>query len=142
MRIVVDTNILISALGWKEGNEYKILMKCFQNEHTLLISPEILEEFSRVALRPKFKFTTDEIDEFKEKILEASEMIVPEIEINIITKDIEDNRILEAAVSGNVSVIISGNKHVLDVGEYQNIKILRSSEFLEFFGDKSENSEE
>ncbi|HMF30177.1 MAG TPA: putative toxin-antitoxin system toxin component, PIN family [Candidatus Lokiarchaeia archaeon] len=141
MRIVVDTNILISALGWKDGKEYQILMKCFQNELTLIVSPEILEEFSRVALRPKFKFTADEINEFKDKILETCEITIPETVINVITEDTEDNRILEAACSGNASFIISGNKRVLDVGEYQNIKILRSSEFLKFLKDKPENSQ-
>lgn len=73
MRIVLDTNILISALGW-EGNEYHLFQQCVRGELTLILSLEIVEEFKKVASRQKFGFTPSEIDDFLSVLFEVSEL--------------------------------------------------------------------
>jgi len=130
MRIVADTNVLIAALGWKGSNPYKIIQKCFKKELTLVISPDIIAEFKKVTLRPKFEFSPEEIDEFISALIEISEVVQPEENFNVIIKDPEDNKFLEAAVAGSARYIVSGDKHLLDLKEFRGIKIERPAEFL------------
>lgn len=130
MRVVLDTNILISALGWK-GNEYNLMKKCMKEEITLIISLDILEEFREVALRPKFRFEKEEIEEFIDAMIRSGEVIQPTKKINIIKEDPSDNRILECAIEGKAKYIISGDNHLLKLEEFEDIKIIKSGEFLE-----------
>lgn len=130
MRVVLDTNILVSALGWKDGNQFAIIRKCFTKELTLIYSSNILEEFEKVVQRPHFEFFSEEIDEFISKILEIGEMVQPEEKHTVITKDPTDNIVIDAAVAGKADYIVSGDKHLLDLKKFKGIKILRATEFL------------
>ncbi len=129
MRVVLDTNVLISGLGWY-GPEYLILQKCFQKVIELVFSPGTLAKFKAVALRPKFEFSSEEIEDFTSALLEAGKIVLPEAKINESTEDLKDNLFLEAAVAGQASYIISGDKHLLQLGEFRSVKIMRSRPFL------------
>lgn len=130
MRIVIDTNVLISALGWKGSNPYKVVLKCFRKELRLIISPAIIEEFKKVVLRPKFEFSPEEVDEFVSALLEISDVVQPVETLTIIKDDKDDNKFLEAAIAGNAKFIISGDKHLLDLKEFMGIKILKPADLL------------
>lgn len=67
MRIVLDTNVLISALFW-DGNERKLLWDCKKKKHQLIISPDILEELDKI-LDKKFKVPAEKINEYLQDIL-------------------------------------------------------------------------
>ncbi|MBI4155595.1 putative toxin-antitoxin system toxin component, PIN family [Candidatus Woesearchaeota archaeon] len=56
MNLVIDTSILISAIGWKEGKPRRILNSCLNNNFTLLISRETMKELRGVLSRNKFYF--------------------------------------------------------------------------------------
>jgi len=129
MKITADTNILISALGW-EGNEYNLIEKCMKKEIILVISLDIINEFKKVALRPKFGFTKEEIDDFIDAIIDVALVVQPLERINIIKDDPTDNRILECAMEGKVDYIVSGDRHLLKLKKYRLIKIVRSYEIL------------
>lgn len=129
MKIVVDTNILISALGWK-GNEYTLLEKCINKKITLVISLDIIEEFRKVALRSKFGFTKEEVEDFTDALIETAIVVQPTEIIDIIKEDLPDNRILECAIEGKANYIVSGDKHLLNLKEFKEIKISTSSEVL------------
>ncbi len=130
MRLTLDTNILISALGWKGGPEYQIVEKCFLHTLELVLSPEILAEFKKVAMRPKFDFNHEDIEDFTTALIEACDLILPEEKLYEIKDDPKDNIILEAAIAGHAQYIVSGNKHLLNIGEFRDIRIMRSSKFL------------
>lgn len=128
-RIVLDTNVLVSALGWR-GAPHEIVRRCHAGEHRLLISPEILSELERVLRYPKLKLTADRIDAYLEQLTELVELIHPAIEISAITADPSDNRILECALAGRANIIVSGDSHLLDLRTFEAISILRPQEFL------------
>lgn len=130
MRIVLDTNVLVSALGWKGGNEYNIAQKCFRKELILVCSLEMLEELKTVSLRPKFGFSPEEIDEFILALIEVSEIVEPREQFKIITSDFSDNKFLDAAVAGKAKFIVSGDKHLLDLRGFKGIKIVKPADFL------------
>lgn len=129
MKIVTDTNILISALGWK-GYEYDLIRLVFTGEIELFTTPEIIEEFLKVSTRKKFGFSPHEIEEFISAVLEVSNVFMPEISINEIKDDPSDNIFLECALEGNVDFIITGDRHLLNLGQFENIKIMNASSFI------------
>jgi putative PIN family toxin of toxin-antitoxin system len=130
MRVTVDTNVLISALGWN-GAEAAVLEMVLDCSLELCISAQILSGFYRVVKYPKFGFTDEEVDGFIGRLLPNVIMINPSKKINAVEADPDDNKIIECAVEGKSSYIISGDKQLLQLCEYKGIKILKASEFLQ-----------
>jgi len=128
MKVVLDTNVIISAFFWK-GNERDVLNNCRQKVIWLTISPEILEEIDTV-LDSKFSVPDDKRVDFLRNLIVISRLVFPSTEIDVIKIDSSDNRILECAASGNVDYIISGDKHLLDLKAYGGIEILNAKAFL------------
>ena len=124
LRVVLDTNILVSAFFW-EGNERKILLKCKKRKLNSIISLEILNELEKV-LKTKFKVPKNIIRDYSKEILYFSEIVFPLGELNIIKEDPTDNIILETASIGKANILITGNKHLLKLKKYKNIKILQA----------------
>ena len=130
MRIVLDTNVLISALGWN-GNERAALLETLSDDMDLLLSEDIINEFFHVLSYDKFaNVSIEKIGLFIEIIMETSIIIDTKTNITIVDDDPDDNRILECAVDRKADCIVSGDKHLLNLGEYQGIKILNSRDFL------------
>lgn len=130
IRVVLDTNIFISALFWK-GNPNEILKKCYRGELQLLVSGDMLNEVEGILVREKkFELTRGEIAEHLEIIKLNSELLEPKIKINVIKEDLEDNKFLECAVTGKADYIVSGDRHLLNLKKFRGIKILSSLEFL------------
>lgn len=132
MRVAVDTNVLISALGWNDA-EAAVLEMVFDCTLELCLSVQILSEFYRVVKYPKFGFTDEEIDGFIGRLLPNVILLNPSKKINAVEADPDDEKIIECAVEGKSSYIITGDKHLLQLGEYKGIKILKAPEFLQLF---------
>ncbi|MDO9537864.1 MAG: putative toxin-antitoxin system toxin component, PIN family [Thermoplasmata archaeon] len=133
MKVVLDTNQLVSAFFWN-GNEREVLEKCRTKELDLLISPEILGELDAVLER-KFSVPEDKRAEYSKNIILVSRLVFPNKMIDAIKTDLTDNRILECAVDGEADYIVSGDKHLLGLKEYEGIKILKAKEFLSVYPD-------
>ncbi len=129
MIITIDTNIIISALGWK-GPEFNLMNIIFDEKLDLAISPQIIEEFINVAKSKKFDFSDDDIDEYVDALLKISKIVFPEETVDVILDDPADNRILECAEISNSEYIIAGNNHLLNLKKYKNIRIIKTSNFL------------
>ncbi|OQX21210.1 MAG: putative toxin-antitoxin system toxin component, PIN family [Candidatus Altiarchaeales archaeon A3] len=132
MRIVLDTNTLISALGWKGGNEWQLLQKCIRQDNKLVLSKSIIEEFTDVIHREKFGFIlTEKKEEFIEYLTEISDVVKPVRKVKVIKDDPDDDKILECALCSKADYIVSGDDHLLDLKEYKGIKIVRTRKMLE-----------
>jgi len=70
------------------------------------------------------------VEEWKNLIIKNSIIVEPSIRLNIIKDDPDDNKFLEAGISGNADLIISQDKHLLKLKEYQKIKIISPEEAL------------
>lgn len=125
----MDTNVLISALGWKKS-EHRLLGLVFRGKIELYISPQILEEFVQVSQRKKFNFSPDDIEEFVTSLIEVCEMVIPLERIEAVKEDPTDNMFLECAVEGGVDHIISGDSHLLKLKEFRGISIMNASSLL------------
>lgn len=132
-RVVLDTNILISALGWR-GAPHEIVRSCLDHRHQLVLSPDLLEEVERVLHYPKFRFSSVEILDYLAILMEAAELVQPNFHVAVIEADPSDNRILECALAGRARVIVTGDDHLLSLKEFEEIPILRAQEFLDRYG--------
>ena len=123
LNFVFDTNVLVSALISTMGNPALLLDKAGKN-YTLFISKDILTELEAVISRDKFGFTEEGVNTIIEAIISFSEVINPEIKLDVIKSDPDDNKILECAVACGASYIVSGDRHLLELKEYDKIKII------------------
>ncbi len=130
IKVVLDTNVLVSASIVK-GKQYELLKLVKTEKIKLILSLGIIKEFEEVINRPKFGFSKIEIEDAVKEILSLSEIVFPTTKIGIIKEDIDDNKILEAAVDGVVDYVISGDPHLLSLKNFKNIKILNTSQFFE-----------
>jgi putative PIN family toxin of toxin-antitoxin system len=129
MRVVLDTNIIVSAYlgGVLEG----IIVAWKSGEYTLVVSKEIAEEYLDVLRRPKLKIEKTEIDDFAALLLDRAEFVIPLEALNVIEDDPSDNKFLEAAVAGNAKFIVSGDNHLLDLESFQKISIIAARQFVD-----------
>lgn len=132
-RVVLDTNILVSALGWR-GAPRKIVRSCLDHRHELLLSPDLLEEVERVLQYPKFSFSSEEIVDYLALLTEAAELVRPDFHLSVIEADPSDDRILECALAGRAEVIVSGDGHLLSLKTFEEIPILLAQQFLDRYG--------
>jgi len=133
LRVTVDTNILVSATI-NNGNPYKILKIAKEGKIILVISLDILKEFKDVISRPRFGFSNSQIESAIKHIIAVSEIVVPNTKISFVKADPDDNKILEAAVSGESEFIVSGDRHLLDLEKYKQVKIVKPTVFLDLLG--------
>jgi putative PIN family toxin of toxin-antitoxin system len=132
VRIVVDTNVLVSGIFWN-GNESTILKACKTRDLTNYISPDIINEFERVLHYEKFRLTASEINSVLETILVFSTVVVPQIKLDVIKDDPTDNIVLECGLTANAECIISGDNHLLRLGKYTKMKIMSAKIFIDTF---------
>lgn len=129
MRVVADTNVLISALLFG-GSSEQIFLAGLRGEIQLITSLPLLNELERV-LKKKFKFDVYLVREILEEVKYVMEIVETTSRIDVISNPEEDNRVLECAIDGRAEMIVTGDtKHILPLKEYRGIKILSPSEFI------------
>lgn len=133
MRVVLDTNVFVSAIFW-EGPPHEILKLAEEGKVKLAASQETLEELFGVLARKKFDRYFQEAQTDRKKISEhifaLVEVFLPKEEVSLIKEDPSDNRFLSCALAARASFIISGDRHLLDLGKFHNILIINPRQFL------------
>lgn len=127
IKVVLDTNVLISAILFG-GNPAQILYSVIEEKILAITSPILTSELKEVFNK---KFSLKETD-FKLTFKNIDEIFItvqPKKIVNI-SRDGDDNRVLEAAFEGGCSYIITGDKDLLDLKIYKNIKIVTPEAFL------------
>ena len=138
MRVVLDANIYISALISNKGNPAKIINKWLAGQFDVLISQPVVDEILRVTnykrIQKKYAKVRDNRLEFVELIIEQGIWEESSETLTVVSADESDNRYVECAVAGNAQYIVSGDEHLLGVGEYQGIIIVTPATFLTLLG--------
>ncbi len=129
MRVVCDTNVLVSGVLFN-GPPRRVLVMASQGLVTNYTSPALLREAEDVLLRPKFGLRPEQALRIIALFRETFEIVTPSERVHAVPSDPADNRVLEAAQAAAAGVIISGDKHLLDLGEWKNIRILSPAAFL------------
>lgn len=129
-KVTLDTNTLVSALGWLKGNPHKILQKAIDGEIDLFVSHEQFEEMSRVLEYPKLRFTEEQKARLKSLLSERATFVKTTSTLDMVKDDPSDNRILECAQAAEVDFLVSGDEHLLALGRLGRTRIVSASDFL------------
>ncbi len=133
MRVVLDTNVLISSLFWK--GKLALLSELINKQKIILcFSKSTLNELVRVSsyfhIAKKIKEENIDFDKIITKLISKSVLTIPNFVPNVIKEDPSDNKFLACAISAQASFIISGDNHLLKLKEFQGIPIVSPKEFL------------
>jgi putative PIN family toxin of toxin-antitoxin system len=128
-RVVVDTNVLVSALI-KKGKPLELIQRLL-DKHTVVLSSQMLAELADVLSRDKFTITNAQIDLFISLLLRKSTVTSVSGNLKVILKDPDDNIVLLTAVNGRADYIVSGDKHLLSLRKFEGTEIVTISQMLE-----------
>ena len=120
MRIVLDTNVFISGIFFT-GPPYQILKAWRDGRVKLLVSPSILDEYQRIGAELALQFPGVDLKAYLDLLTVQAEIVLAPTLPPVIRDDPSDDEFLEVAVAGKASFIISGDKHLLALSEFQGI---------------------
>jgi len=134
-RIVCDTNVIVSGLLWK-GPPRQILARVEQDKNSLFTSRILLDELDRVLRYPKLTAILGKAGLGRQDILRwlvrHATIVMPKpLDCVAVTADPSDDHVLACAVSASADVIISGDKHILDIRSFCGIPVLTASRFIQ-----------
>ncbi len=144
-RLVLDTNVLVSAILNPLGKPAFILKLALRGVVELVISRAMIEEMNKVLHYPKLikllkknKVSVEEVEAFINNIDTIAEITKGALVLEVIKKDPTDNIILACAVEGGADFIISGDSHLLSLESFEEIEIVTPATFLELTNIKHE----
>jgi putative PIN family toxin of toxin-antitoxin system len=133
LRAVIDTNILVSGLIRKQGLPGQVLRHLRDGDFTFIYSVpimvEVVEVLSRPQIQHKYQVESEDITALINLVRLRGELVSPNRKIDA-CRDPKDNRFLEAAIEGNADIIVSGDKDLLDLADFETIPIVSIAEFL------------
>jgi len=129
LKVVFDTNILVSGHFWK-GPPYRCCLAIEAGLATLVLSDPILIEFSE-KLTNKFGLLDSEIDPIVERWATRAEFARLEGKTGWVLQDPDDDKFVETALVGGATIIVSGDRHLLALGKVEGIEILTARQFLD-----------
>jgi len=134
LQTVMDTNVLISGILWR-GVPFQLLRWAEERHLRIYTSLEILAEVYRVLHYPKFQQYIDNQQaspgELFAKIASLCTVVQVDQVVKGVCSDADDEKFLSCALAANVAVLVSGDKHLLDLKKYRSIHILTAREFYE-----------
>ena len=136
LRVVLDTHQFVSSVLVRQGLPAQVLDAWRRREFLLITSPLIIAEIrstlSYPRIRRKYPLTDEDVERLV-TLLERDALVVPgETDATgAVPADPTDETVLAYAVEGQADWIVSGDRHLLDLGEYQDIPIVTAREFLE-----------
>jgi putative PIN family toxin of toxin-antitoxin system len=129
LKVVFDTNVLVSALVFPGGRGEAALRRIIEEHDALVISPPILDELLGVLAR-KFARDGEELARVAVFLSDLAETVRPRARLKVVADD-PDNRILECAVAGHADAIVTGDRALLALGTFRNVRLLTLAGYLE-----------
>jgi len=133
MRIVLDTNVLISALVSAQSAPAHILARCYAGELDLLLSPEGLAELRRVLTYPRIRkrlhYRDDQLEGFVAFLEQTATVLTPSVQVRVVSDDEDDDHFIALALAGQALYLITGDDHLLRIGHYRGVTILKPAAF-------------
>lgn len=134
MRIVIDTNVLISAIFWT-GKPKQLLNKVRYKKVIYLTSEVLLDELKDILVRKdkSFKLSEGEAERVVTAIRELGEIVQTHSQVTV-CQDERDNHVIECAIDGGAECIVSGDLHLVELKSFKGVKIITVSDFLSKYG--------
>ena len=140
MRVVLDTNVLIAFLLTRGRTISTILDGWERGDFDLLTSPALIAEVRRTLEKPELRQRIR--PEAAEALLEALEkdaVLIPgDLELHGVAPDPDDDAIVSCAIEGDADYIVSGDAHLLGLGEYEGVRIVEPAEFVRVLAERGQ----
>lgn len=134
MVIVLDTNVIISALLSSEGRPAEIIRRWEESALEVVISPALLVELRRALNYPRVRkhlqAPQKTVTSLIKRLATVATVVEPQLSPDVVKEDPADNQVLECAVAGRASYIITGDAHLLRLKEHQGAVVLDPAGFL------------
>ncbi|MGE5444169.1 MAG: putative toxin-antitoxin system toxin component, PIN family [Ignavibacteriales bacterium] len=132
IRVVYDTNIVVSGLLNPEGVPALLLNLATEGFVKLVVSEEILKEYEEVLMRPKFGLSQRLVKRFLQRLRSRGKVVKAKTTLRVL-KDPDDNKFLECALSGRAQWLATGNIRHFSFREFRGIKVVSPREFWEIY---------
>ncbi len=129
MKAILDTNVLISAYVFPGGKPETVYRLALEGRLEIGTSLPLLAEFGRV-LGLKFDWTPDRVEAAVAQMLRIALVVEPIETVQVVAADPADDRVLEAGSAFGADVIVSSDRHLLDIGAWSDIEIISPAEFI------------
>lgn len=130
MRIVADTNVIVSAVI-AGGKPRRLIEKSLRGEIELVLSPGILEEVADVLERPKFELAEEAVYRIVGALVQTAHVVDVDSSVQVVEEDPDDDVILNTALDGRADAIVSGDKHLLDLKDFKGIQVHSVAELID-----------
>ena len=135
-RVVLDTNVLVSATLKQGPSVPDSILQALKNQRFILLtSPSIIFEVENVMNREEITrrspLTPKKRKLFVENLLKISVATSDRLKMQAVRNDPDDDKFVACAIEGQADFIVSGDKHLLELNEYQGIRIISPKEFLD-----------
>jgi putative PIN family toxin of toxin-antitoxin system len=121
VRAVSDTNIFVSAFALPGGRAEAAVLQAIESDVHVVTSRAIVHELLDVLAR-KFGRDAEELSRVAVLLSDLAEVVNPRHRFDVL-RDAADNRVLECAVAARADVIVTGDKAMLELGEYEGIRL-------------------
>lgn len=132
VRIVLDTNVLISGVYFPDGTPGRVITLARKRRIENVISPYILNETERILIE-KFHWQADQVTQTLRFFQSFSRLVSPGETLQVISHA-SDNRVLECAVEGKAHYIVSGDRHLKRLVRYGPIEVVDPAGFMAMIG--------
>jgi uncharacterized protein len=129
VRVVFDTNILVSALVFPGGRGEAALQRIIEEQDQLVLSKPILDELLGILAR-KFSRDAEELARVAVLMSEVATIVSPRRRLRVV-KDEPDNRVLECALTGRSQAIVTGDRALLALHDFRGVRLLSLRDYLD-----------
>lgn len=130
--VVLDTNVLVSALGFG-GPPLDAVLRTFDDDVRLVASEETLDELDRVMRYDRLPFTDAQRTQYLAILRHEADVVAPDASVDV-ARDSDDDKFLEAALESDAAYVVSGDQDFLVLGSYDGIDIVAPDEFVDIVG--------
>jgi len=129
LRVILDTNVIVSAVV-SGGKPRQLLDMGIEGRFQMVVSEFILKEVGTVLRRPKFKASDGEISNTILTLIQSGDVTTVTSDFKVLEEDPADDAILNASFDGGADILVTGDRHLLELKEFKRTKILSVSEAL------------
>jgi putative PIN family toxin of toxin-antitoxin system len=133
MNVVLDTNIVIGAAITPKGPPGRIIDAWRASSFVWIVSPPLLDDLKRAFAYPRVQrylaWDNSQVAEFQELVRRTTVLVDPEATLDVVSRDPDDNRTLEAAVAGHADYLVTNDDALLELGTYEGTEIVTAARF-------------